>query len=97
MTGSASQIYNLIRGTNPQPGATTSFGRQRFKVFDSALLADVTHGSPGEILDITQDGFVVAAQGGAILVKRVQVAGAPKISASEFAEQAGLKPGDRLG
>jgi len=93
----AGQVYNLIRGTNPQPGATTSFGNQRFKVFDSALLADTAGGSPGEILDITQDGFIVAAQDGAILVKRVQVPGAPKVSAAEFAEQVGLKAGDRLG
>ncbi|HEY82507.1 MAG TPA: methionyl-tRNA formyltransferase [Dehalococcoidia bacterium] len=91
----AGQIYNLIRGTNPQPGATTSFGSQRFKVFDSAQVAG--HGFPGEILDITKEGFIVAAQDGAILIKRVQVPGAPKISAAEFAQQAGLKVGDKLG
>ena len=93
----ADQIYNLIRGTNPQPGAITSFGDQRFKVFDSALLAGASGGSPGEIIDITQQGFVVAAQGGAIIVKRVQIKGSPKIDATEFSGQAGLKAGDRLG
>ena len=93
----ASQIYNLIRGTNPQPGATTSFGDQRFKVFDSALLAGVSGGLPGEIIDFTQQGFVVAAQGEAIVMKRVQIKGSPKIDANEFAGQVGLKAGDRLG
>jgi methionyl-tRNA formyltransferase len=93
----ADQIYNLIRGTNPQPGATTSFGDRRFKVFDSALLAGVSGGLPGEIIDITQHGFVVAAQGGAIVMKRVQIKGSPKIDANEFAGQVGLKAGDRLG
>jgi len=93
----ASQIYNLIRGTNPQPGATTSFGDRRFKVFDSALLAGVAGGLPGEIIDITQQGFAVAAQGGAIVMKRVQIKGSPKIDANEFAGQMGLKAGDRLG
>jgi len=93
----AGQIYNLIRGTNPQPGATTSFGERKFKVFDSALLAGVSGGLPGEIIDITQQGFVVAAQGGAIVMKRVQIKGSPKIDATEFARQVGLKAGDRLG
>jgi methionyl-tRNA formyltransferase len=93
----ASQIYNLIRGTNPQPGATTSFGDRRFKVFDSALLAGVSGGLPGEIIDTTQQGFVVAAQGGAIVMKRVQIKGSPKIDVTEFARQVGLKAGDRLG
>jgi methionyl-tRNA formyltransferase len=94
---SASQVYNLIRGTNPQPGATTSFGERKFKVFDSSLLAGASGGSPGEIIDITQQEFMVAAQGGAIIVKRVQIKGSPKIDATEFSEQAGLKAGDRLG
>ena len=94
---SANKIRNLIRGTNPQPGATTNFGERQFKVFDSELQAIVTGGSPGEIVDITEQGFVVAAQDEAIFVKRVQVVGSPKIGAAEFAAQVGLKAGDRLG
>ena len=93
----ASQIYNLIRGTNPQPGATTNFGDKRFKIFDSELRAGVAGGSSGEIIDINSQGFVVAATDGAIVIKRVQIAGSPKIAAAEFVEQVGLKVGDRLG
>jgi len=91
------KIYNLIRGTNPQPGAITNFGGQRFKVFDSELLAGVAGGLPGEIIDTTRQGLVVTATDGAILIKRVQVEGSPKIAAADFAEQMGLKVGDRLG
>ena len=91
------KIYNLIRGANPRPGATTNFGGRRFKVFDSELLAGVARGLPGEITNITKQGFVVAATDGGILVKRVQVEGSSKIEAADFVEQAGLKVGDRLG
>jgi len=91
------QIYNLIRGTNPQPGAITNFGSQRFKVFDSELLAGVTGGLPGEIIDSTRQGLVMTATDGAILIKRVQVEGSPKIAAADFVEQMGLKIGNRLG
>jgi len=91
------KIYNLIRGANPRPGATTNLGGRRFKVFDSELLAGVTRGLPGEVIDVTKQGFVVAAADGAILIKRVQVEGSPKIEAADFVEQTGLKEGDRLG
>ncbi len=90
------KIYNLIRGANPRPGATTNSGGRRFKVFDSALLAGVAHSLPGEIIDITKQGFVVAAPEGAILIKQVQIEASPKIEAADFVDQAGLKVGDRL-
>ena len=92
-----SKIYNLIRGTNPQPGAVTYLGGRRFKVLDSELLAGVGGGLPGEITDTTKQGFVVSAKDGAILIKRVQVKGSPKTAAAEFAAQINLQTGDRLG
>ncbi|MEE8420704.1 MAG: methionyl-tRNA formyltransferase [Dehalococcoidales bacterium] len=93
----AGKIYNLIRGTNPQPGAATFASEQKFKVFDAAIIPGDTGGAAGEIVDITGDGFVVAATGGAIIIKRVQVKGSPKTGAAEFAARTGLKKGIRLG
>jgi len=91
------KIYNLIRGTNPQPGAITHFEGKRFKVFDSELLTGVAGGLPGEIVNASRQGFAVAATGGATLIRRVQLEGFPKMGAAEFAEQVGLTVGDRLG
>ncbi len=51
----------------------------------------------GEIVSTIEQGFVVAAIKGAILIKRVQVAGSPKIGAPEFTGQVGLRVGGRLG
>ena len=90
------KIYNLIRGTNPQPGAIADFQSRRFKVFDSELLAGKGEGLAGKIVNITEQGFAVAATNGTILVKRVQIKGSPKVSAVEFAEQVSLKVGDNL-
>ena len=92
----ATKVYNLIRGTNPQPGATTHFKGKRVRIFDSELLVGGTVGLPGEVVDITGEGFAVTAVNGAILVKRVRAESAPKIASPEFAEQAQLKVGDRL-
>jgi len=90
------KVYNLIRGTNPQPGAITHFKGKRLKIFDSALLMAGIGSSPGEIINITEQGFVVAVINGAILVKRVQTEGSAKIASPEFIERAHLKVGDRL-
>jgi len=91
------KVYNLIRGTNPQPGAITHFQGKRLKIFDSELLAGSISGLPGEIVNTTKQGFSVAAINGAILIKRVQVEGFPKIASPEFSKQVNLKVGDRLG
>ncbi len=91
------KVYNLIRGTNPQPGAITHFQGKRLKIFDSESLASSISGLPGEIVNTTKQGFAVAAINGAILVKRVQVEGSAKIASPEFSKQVNLKVGDRLG
>jgi methionyl-tRNA formyltransferase len=90
-------IYNLIRGTNPRPGATTSFGATQFRVFDSELLNDVLGHAPGEVLSIGEQGIAVAARDAAILIEIVQVPGSPKAEAAQVAHELGLKQGSKLG
>lgn len=90
------RVYNLIRGTNPQPGATTFFKGKRLKVFDSELVKMPVNKPPGEVIQITEQGFLVAALDGVILVKRLQIETTAKISALEFVHSIGLKGGDRL-
>ena len=91
------RVYNLIRGTNPQPGAITHFHGKKLKIFDVKPIHDIVGGSPGQIVDIGADGFVVSLKRGAILVQRIQINKLPKIEAPEFARQSRLAPGDRLG
>ncbi len=91
-----SEVYNLIRGTNPQPGATTFWKGKKVKVYDSERLELDVRVKSGEIIEVSDKGFVVAAGGGAILVKRVQPEGSSKISAADFAKEASCTPGDLL-
>ena len=86
--------YNIIRAANPQPGAWTRRRGQVLQIFDSALCDG--DGAPGEVLEIGDNGFRVAATGGAILVKRVRADG-KKVTAHEYAADTGLKVGDKLG
>lgn len=93
----AQAVYNLIRGCNPQPGATTYLGGKRVKVFDAELRPGGRSRPEGEIVEIGGEGFLVAARGGSILAKRVQPDGSPKIKAVDFAAAVALREGDRLG
>lgn len=90
-------VYNLIRGTNPQPGSTAAYTGKRFKIFDSELVKVLRNSSPGEVVELNPSGFVVACRDGGILIKRVQPAGQAKVASLEFAAGVHLKAGDRLG
>ncbi len=90
------QVYDLIRGTNPQPGATTALRGKKLKLYDSEKLSGV-QGVPGEVVEVGEKGFAVACPGGAIFVKRVQPEVAGKQPAPDFARQVALTPGERLG
>ncbi len=91
------KVYNLIRGTNPQPGATTSLRGQKLKIFDCDLATQTASDSPGKIIKSLEEGITVAGRGGTLLIKRVQPRGQPKISASEYARSIVLRVGEMLG
>jgi methionyl-tRNA formyltransferase len=92
----AAEVYNLIRGANPQPGAWTSHDGQILQIFDSAA-SNATGGAPGEVIAIDETGITVAANGGAVLVKRVRPEGDKKITASDFVAASGLAVGAKFG
>lgn len=89
------QVYDLIRGTNPAPGAWTTIGGATLGIFESERVPG--DGISGRIRDITDEGFTVQCIGGRILVKRVRPDGAGKVSAAEWVAGAGIKSGDELG
>jgi methionyl-tRNA formyltransferase len=90
----ADEVYNLIRGANPQPGAWTSFNGAEVKVFDSRI-ADGS-GTAGSVLAVDETGVLVATADGAIRLMKVR-ADAGKVSAAEYASAAGLEVGSTLG
>jgi methionyl-tRNA formyltransferase len=90
------EVYDLIRGTDPQPGAVTRWRSAKLKLY-TAELAVGQRGAPGRVLAVDGPGIVVATGDGAIRVKRVQPEGGTKVSAVEFATSAGLAAGEVFG
>ena len=91
----AEEVYNLIRGTNPQPGAWTTFGGTEVQIYDSRPAEG--DGTPGEVVSISESGVSIQALGGRIVAKRVRPRGGGKVPAAVWAEESGLAKGDKFG
>jgi methionyl-tRNA formyltransferase len=92
----AEEVYNLIRGCDPQPGAHATFDGKSVRLFDARLSAAANSVLSGQVTAIGAEDISIALNGGILSVKRMRGEGA-KISGAEFAKQADLKTGDRLG
>ena len=95
------QVYDLIRGCNPAPGAWTTVAGKKLFVFDARKIqfrrfADVA-GKMSEITAIDEHSIKVTAQGGQIEILRVRHEDGKKIAAAEFARTAQLSTGAFLG
>jgi len=92
----AQQVYNLIRGCDPQPGAHTTYNGKMVRLFDARIQRGNDSAAPGEITNIGTEKINIALAGGTLIVKKMRGEGA-KVSGAEFAKQADLKIGERLG
>lgn len=94
-------VYNLIRGSNPAPGAWTTLKGRKLQIFDArkriARRYAEVKGKIGEVSDITEASFKVTVQGGAIEVLRARGEDGKKLSGGEFARATGLSSGSLLG
>jgi methionyl-tRNA formyltransferase len=91
---SAGEVYNLIRGTDPQPGAWTTYEGKPLQLYDCAKIE--AFGRPGEVVALSDEGITVVAGGGGISVGRVRFDGGKKVPAAAFAAEHGIKAGARL-
>ena len=91
------EIYNLVRGSDPQPGANTTFGGGKVSFYNASLRESAAADEPGTVVAVDDSGIGVAVDGGVITVGRVRAAGAGKVGAGEYAAGAGLSPGSRFG
>lgn len=93
---SAKELYNLIRGLNSYPYASTTYGDTPFKVI-SAKVASEAKGAIGEVVSVSADGILVKCGEGALLITEVQFAGKKKMPVSEYIKGNKLESGVILG
>lgn len=93
----AQALYNLIRGLNPYPYASTTYCGTRFKVICAQPSAEQKEGLPGEILSVSKDGVLVKCGSGSLLITDVQFEGKKKMPVSEYIKGNKLDIGVILG
>jgi len=94
------QIYNLIRGCNPSPGAWTMVQGQKVSIYDVVCHRTRTFrtvpGKPGEVWAIRDESIDVAAQGGSLELRSVRVGAGAKMAAGALAASLSIAVGAPL-
>jgi len=93
---SSRELFNLIRGTNPYPGAFAFFNKLRLKVHKSRIIEQELKGKPGEIIATTKEGFIVKTGDKALELLEVQPEAKKRMSGMDFVRGYKLKIGERL-
>ena len=86
-------VYNVIRGSNPAPGAWTTLEGKELQIFDARKIPVRTFGAVkgkiGEIVAAAAGSFEVTAQGGRIQVLRAKLADGKKVAAADLITEIG--------
>jgi methionyl-tRNA formyltransferase len=108
----AKDVYNLIRGCDPQPGAYTTYFPSPFpsplrgegkgegkkvRFYEAKMSSSPVHKEPGEIVSIEEGGIQIAVKDGIVQIGKLRVDKGEKIGPAEFAKVIGANVGDRLG
>lgn len=95
---SALQVHNLIRGTNPWPGAFASLNGKTMKVLKSKIKNEIKEAPPGEVIFAdTKNGLVISCGEGAIIIQQLQFEGKKRMEATEFLKGNKIEIGTILG
>jgi methionyl-tRNA formyltransferase len=93
----AREVFNLVRGCDPQPGAFAQLGEKRVRLYDAALESAQSAGAPGTVVVIDSAAMKIALGGGTLIVKRARIDPSPKkVAPADRAASGELAVGARL-
>ena len=81
-TKTAQQVHNHVRGLHPWPVATMELQGQKFKVHATAVVEG--KGEPGQILELTKTGLIIACGEGAVEIRQLQAEGGKRMAAPDY-------------
>lgn len=91
----AREIFNLIRGTYPWPGAYCTIGSERVRILKAKPLNDLT-GRPGVIEKVTKDELLVGTGKGLLSILELQPSGRSSMTIMAFLQGRRLIQGSAL-
>jgi methionyl-tRNA formyltransferase len=81
---SASTINNLIRGLNPRPVAYTTYNDLVMKIYKAEPVMRKHNKVPGEIIEVSNNGILVACGEGMLMVKLIQFPGGKALGVEDY-------------
>jgi methionyl-tRNA formyltransferase len=95
---SARDIYNVIRGCDPQPGAYALMAGRQLRLYDATIENAKPNAPPGTIVSVDDGGMRLALSDAALLIRRVRfdpstkkVAPSELVGVGELTVSAGLE------
>ena len=89
------QVRRRIRALAPEPGAKARYRDRILKIMRAEVVPG--RGEPGEVIEVSNDGIVVACGAGALALGEVVPEGRRRMTSVEFARGQRPTPGERLG
>jgi methionyl-tRNA formyltransferase len=90
------EVYNLVRGCDPQPGAYAYWRGEQVRFYSAAFSREAVPERPGTVVAVDSRGLHFAVSGGTLVVGKVRAAKGGKVEAAVFAGEQGLKAGVRF-
>ena len=78
----AQQVHDQVRGLHPWPVATANLGGTLFKIHQTVVCEG--SGKPGQILELTKTGLIVACGEGAVEIRSLQAEGGKRMAAPDY-------------
>ena len=92
----ARDLYNLVRGVTPRPGAYTFWSGKRLKIWKTEVVEGST-AEAGVVETVSASGITVGTSEGALRLLAVQPESKGRMDAGSWARGARLAPGQKLG
>ena len=96
---SALEIHNLVRGTDPWPGAYTFLLGNRMRVWKTSLVPEKSNAkiNNGKILKVDDEGILVKCPDGNLMIKEVQFDSSKRMSVCDYIRGHEINAGETLG
>ncbi|MDF2986797.1 MAG: methionyl-tRNA formyltransferase [Eubacterium sp.] len=94
----AQEVHNLVRGTDPWPGAYTFLNGNRMRVWKTSLTNDKNNGhTNGYIIKVSNEGILVKCSDENILIEEVQFDSSKRMSVRDYIRGHQIDAGEILG
>jgi len=89
-------IKNLVRGTDPWPGAYIVYEGRRIKVFNVDICNKFAEGDAGKIVKVSDEGLYVNTISDCVIIKDLQFPGKKRMLVKEYLKGNDFKVGTKL-